>query len=713
MTSRADAGQGRRQRRPGRSSRQGTRRADDLVHLDPRAGPLARRHRRSPWSPTARTRSEATSSLQFCDIATKKFARSPNVRRGRPARPPGPGLAAGRQGPAVRPKRPRRLARGARDLALGRGQRKATALTGPGYLSRLLAGRALHRRDQDHSFGNDLVILDARPARSPARHQRRRILGAGLVAGRRLDRVPPHRRPDRGPRARPADGTAPAWTVDDIIDLTEVSGLDGDSRPELVRPGRPATGARPRRDAVRIDGPSAPRASRPGAGRPRRTVPPATYLERLAERTAAVGTVLCLGLDPDPAALPAASAADLAGVERFAASRRSRPRCPYAAAVKPNLAFYEAFGSAGLAALERMRAAHPGRTSRVVIDAKRGDIGTTAARQAVALFDGLGADAVTVNPYLGAEAIGPLLERPIGSPTCCAAPRTRARPSSRTSWSRRDAAAGAPAGAASTRASPASRPAGVRAAPSGWSSAPPRPTSSAAIRRIAPGLAFLVPGIGAQGGDDRAGPRGRARRRPHRQAAGGRRAARQRVARDRPARPRTRGARPTPSSASRPPPPTGRDGSLCYPSRRAASAASHASDRSPDQHTDADTRAPRARHHPRDRPAHPRPGQAAGRRRVARQEHQGIPQGVLRHPGIGRRRRHLAAARLPPPAAPTTAAAAPASAAVRPRSPPRRGRRSAAPVAARGRAAAGHAAPSLPAPAAAAPTSRADAGRTD
>ena len=47
----------------------------------------------------------------------------------------------------------------------------------------------------------------------------------------------------------------------------------------------------------------------------------------------------------------------------------------------------------------------------MIVDAKRGDIGTTAARQAVALFDGLAADAVTVNPYLGEEAIAPLLER--------------------------------------------------------------------------------------------------------------------------------------------------------------------------------------------------------------------------------------------------------------------------------------------------------------
>ena len=88
------------------------------------------------------------------------------------------------------------------------------------------------------------------------------------------------------------------------------------------------------------------------------------------------------------------------------------PPCaaPYAAALKPNLAFFEAYGSAGIAALERIRASLP-TALPLLADAKRGDIGTTAARQAVALFDSLGADAVTVNPYLGAEAIAPLLER--------------------------------------------------------------------------------------------------------------------------------------------------------------------------------------------------------------------------------------------------------------------------------------------------------------
>ena len=82
------------------------------------------------------------------------------------------------------------------------------------------------------------------------------------------------------------------------------------------------------------------------------------YLDRLAARSAATRTVLCLGLDPDPEALPDGFSRDLAGVERFA-ELLLEAALPHAAAVKPNLAFFEAFGSPGMAALERLRAAIP------------------------------------------------------------------------------------------------------------------------------------------------------------------------------------------------------------------------------------------------------------------------------------------------------------------------------------------------------------------
>jgi orotidine-5'-phosphate decarboxylase len=224
----------------------------------------------------------------------------------------------------------------------------------------------------------------------------------------------------------------------------------------------------------------------------------AGYLERLADRSAATGSVLCLGLDPDPDALPRGFSRDLAGVERFAALVLEAA-LPCAAAVKPNLAFYEAFGSAGIAALERLRATIPADVP-VVIDAKRGDIGSTAARQAVALFDALGADAVTVNPYLGEEAITPLVSREdrFAYVLC----RTSNAGAGEVQGLRvaADAAMGAPEEPLHAR---------VARRVAGWGPGgtvglvvgATAPEELRAIRAIAPGLAFLVPGLGAQGGE--------------------------------------------------------------------------------------------------------------------------------------------------------------------------------------------------------------------
>ena len=81
---------------------------------------------------------------------------------------------------------------------------------------------------------------------------------------------------------------------------------------------------------------------------------------------------------------------------------------PYAAAYKPNLAFFEALGPEGWAILDSIRRDIP--ADRIVIaDAKRGDIGTTAERYAHAMLHVLDADAVTVNPLMGLETIAPYL----------------------------------------------------------------------------------------------------------------------------------------------------------------------------------------------------------------------------------------------------------------------------------------------------------------
>ncbi len=225
---------------------------------------------------------------------------------------------------------------------------------------------------------------------------------------------------------------------------------------------------------------------------------PPTYLERLAARTAAVGSVLCLGLDPDPAALPAGFSPDLRGVEAFA-RLVLRAAGPYAAAVKPNLAFFEAFGADGLAALERLRATIPDDLP-VLIDAKRGDIGTTAARQAVALFDRLGADAVTVSPYLGSEAIGPLLDRTDRFAYVLCRTSNPGAGELQSLVVAADVVSGAPAEPLWAR---------VARRVAGWGPGgtvglvvgATAPAELASIRGLAPGLAMLVPGVGAQGGE--------------------------------------------------------------------------------------------------------------------------------------------------------------------------------------------------------------------
>jgi orotidine-5'-phosphate decarboxylase len=85
----------------------------------------------------------------------------------------------------------------------------------------------------------------------------------------------------------------------------------------------------------------------------------------------------------------------------------------FAAAFKPNMAFYEARGVLGLEELERtieyLRAEHPEIVT--ICDAKRADIGNTNRGYVTAIFDTMGFDAVTLHPYLGREALLPFLER--------------------------------------------------------------------------------------------------------------------------------------------------------------------------------------------------------------------------------------------------------------------------------------------------------------
>ena len=226
-----------------------------------------------------------------------------------------------------------------------------------------------------------------------------------------------------------------------------------------------------------------------------------TYLERLAARSAATGTVLCLGVDPDPASLPAGFGGDAAGIERFA-GLILEAALPHVAAVKPNLSFFEAFGSAGLAALERLRARIPADVP-VIGDGKRGDIDTTSARQSASYFDALGFDAVTINPYVGREALLTYMERldRFAYVLCRTSnPGAADFQSLRVATHERDdgslVAPSEPLWARVAREVAAWGPGGTTGLVVGATA----PDELRVVRSIAPGLAVLVPGVGAQGG---------------------------------------------------------------------------------------------------------------------------------------------------------------------------------------------------------------------
>ena len=111
-------------------------------------------------------------------------------------------------------------------------------------------------------------------------------------------------------------------------------------------------------------------------------------------------SLLCVGLDPDPALIPE----DVSSLDFLRAIVEAT--ADLVCCFKPNAAFYEAEGEAGLGTLHALVESIPEEVP-VLLDAKRGDIGNTATFYARAIFDEMHADAVTLNPYLGADALEP------------------------------------------------------------------------------------------------------------------------------------------------------------------------------------------------------------------------------------------------------------------------------------------------------------------
>lgn len=126
-----------------------------------------------------------------------------------------------------------------------------------------------------------------------------------------------------------------------------------------------------------------------------------TYLEKLSARIRTTDSNLCVGLD-----VRAASADDARAFLRDVIAQTA----PHAAAYKPNAAYFEALGWKGMKLLEELRSLIPAEIP-MILDGKRGDIGETQRYYARACFDVIGADAVTLNPFMGRETLEPFLER--------------------------------------------------------------------------------------------------------------------------------------------------------------------------------------------------------------------------------------------------------------------------------------------------------------
>ncbi len=212
--------------------------------------------------------------------------------------------------------------------------------------------------------------------------------------------------------------------------------------------------------------------------------------DKLRAAWASTGSMLCVGLDPDLDAMPPAIAREPDAFERFCREIVDAT-ADLACAFKPQVAHFAAHRAEGQ--LERLcehiKQNHP--HAVLVVDAKRGDIGSTAERYAIELFDRYSADVATVNPYLGTDAVEPILRRGAAFVLC------------RTSN---------PGGGDLQNLDIGGRPLFAHVAElvaTRWSAigecglvvGATYPTEVGTVREIAPTLPFLVPGIGAQGGD--------------------------------------------------------------------------------------------------------------------------------------------------------------------------------------------------------------------
>ncbi len=134
-----------------------------------------------------------------------------------------------------------------------------------------------------------------------------------------------------------------------------------------------------------------------------------TFTEQLRQAERTNGSLLCVGLDPEPAKLPAALRGDVSKMFDFCAAIVDAT-ADLVIAFKPQIAYFAAQGAeAQLERLmEHMRRTAPG--VPIILDAKRGDIGSTAEQYAKEAFERYGADCVTLSPFMGFDSVQPYLK---------------------------------------------------------------------------------------------------------------------------------------------------------------------------------------------------------------------------------------------------------------------------------------------------------------
>lgn len=215
------------------------------------------------------------------------------------------------------------------------------------------------------------------------------------------------------------------------------------------------------------------------------------YLEKLQQAQTRNNSWLCIGLDPD------------ASILRTDVTKWDEPVLPFNKAIidatadlvcayKPNLGFYLQWGAAGVIALERTIAYIPNDIP-VILDCKTGDIGHTQAAWAMGLFDEWQVDAITVNPYVGSEAILPMIgERPDKGVYILARTSNKSALDFQGDFRKREGLT-----AVIIEKSQQWQTAGHK----GYVVGATYPEELAIAREMAPEANFLIPGIGAQGGN--------------------------------------------------------------------------------------------------------------------------------------------------------------------------------------------------------------------